>query len=124
ANGDTTSDAATLSIVAPSQLGRLTNLSIRTSLDSADDNFTIGFTVGGDGVVGTKPLVIRAAGPALGAFGVPGTLADPKLEVFADATKTGENDNWGGGSALVAAMAAVGAFPYADAASRDAALTV
>jgi hypothetical protein len=65
--------------------------------------------------------VIRAAGPALGALGFPGTMNDPKLETFAGSTKTGENDNWGGTPALKNAFSSVGAFPYASDTSKDAA---
>jgi hypothetical protein len=100
---------------------RLVNLSILTTLPASGDSFTLGYVVGGSGTAGAKPLVIRAVGPSLGALGVPGTLDDPKLELFAGNTKIDENDNWGGGTSLAAAMAAVGAFPYASATSRDAA---
>lgn len=63
----------------------------------------MGYVGGGAGTVGAKPLVNRAAGPSLGALGVPGTISDPKLELFAGATKTDENDNWGGPGNLTAA---------------------
>ena len=96
----------------PVAFGRIINLSILTSLAAGGDNFTMGYVVGGNGTSGLKPLVIRAAGPSLGALGVVGTVEDPKLELFAGATKTGENDNWGGSSQLTAELAAVGAFAY------------
>lgn len=105
-----------------SAAGRLINLSVLTDLATATDEFTLGYVVGGADTSGAKPLVIRAAGPSLGALGVPGTLTDPKLETFAGSNKTGENDNWGGGSDVAAAMAAVGAFPYSALTSRDAAV--
>jgi hypothetical protein len=66
--------------------------------------------------------VIRAVGPSLGALGVPGTLEDPKLELFLGGTKVGENDNWGGGAVVRDAMAAVGAFAFTGANSLDAVL--
>jgi hypothetical protein len=99
------------------------NLSILTSINGAGDNFTMGYVVGGAGTTGTKPLVIRAAGPSLGTvIGVPGTLADPKIELFgANSVKTGENNDWGGSAPLADAMAAVGAFAYSGATSKDAA---
>ena len=100
---------------------RLINLSILTSLPVAGDTFTMGYVVGGSGTAGTKALVIRVAGPSLGALGVPATLGDPKLELFAGSVKTGENDNWGGSATLASAMAAVGAFAYTGPASLDAA---
>ncbi len=109
---------------AISTAGRLINLSVLSDIVTVGDSFTLGYVVGGSGTVGSKSLVIRAAGPSLGAFGVPGTLADPKLETFAGSTKTGENNNWGGSSALRAALANVGAFPYVSAASLDAAIAM
>ncbi len=118
----TTSTAATLAVNNESNFGRLINLSILTSIPVAGDNFTMGYVVGGSGTTGAKPLVIRAAGPSLGALGVPGTLNDPKFELFAGATKTTENDNWGGSAQLVAALAGVGAFPYTGPNSLDAAV--
>lgn len=104
--------------------GRLSNLSLLTSIDAAGDAFTIGYVVGGSGTSGPKPLVIRAAGPSLAALGVAATLDDPKLELFAGAVKTGENDNWGGSAFLADAMSAVGAFAYSGPASRDAAVAL
>lgn len=117
------SNAARVVIIAASDLGRLINLSVLTSLDSPTDEFTLGYVVGGNGTSGTKPLVLRAAGPSLGALGVPGTLNDPTMEIFAGANRTGANDNWGGGAEVAAAMSAVGAFPYTGPTSRDAAVT-
>ena len=79
-----------------------------------------------DGVAVSVPkgtLVIRAAGPSLGAFGVPGTLDDPMLEIFAGTVKTGANDNWGGTAVLTNAMTQVGAFAIPTT-SKDAALLV
>lgn len=121
--GTVTSAAAVISLAGATSFGRLINLSVLTSVAPAPDSFTMGYVVGGSATVGAKPLVIRAAGPSLGAFGVPGTLDDPKLETFAGSTKTGENDNWGGSSTLTSALAAVGAFAYTGPTSKDAALT-
>ncbi|HUR57847.1 MAG TPA: lamin tail domain-containing protein, partial [Opitutaceae bacterium] len=110
-------------LVSPGSVpARLINLSILTSIAASGDNFTMGYVVGGAGTSGAKPLVIRAAGPSLGALGVPGTLADPTMELFAGSTKTGENNNWGGTSETSTAMASVGAFPYSGATSLDAAV--
>ncbi len=107
----------------PAATGRIINLSILTSLAAGPDNFTMGYVVGGNATTGAKPLVIRAAGPSLGALGVGGTLEDPRLELFAGSTKTVENDNWGGSGQLTAALAAVGAFAYVSPTSKDAAAT-
>ena len=118
--GASTSSAAILSVNLP---GRLINLSVLTDIATVGDDFTLGYVVGGNSTSGAKPLVIRAAGPSLGALGVPGTLDDPKLELFAGSTKTSENDNWGGSVPLTSALAAVGAFAYTSPGSKDAAAT-
>jgi hypothetical protein len=78
-----------------------------------------GFTVDG---TGSKNLLIRAAGPSLGALGVPGTLADPKLEIFkADGGKVAENDNFAGAVDTLART--LGGFGFVPGA-RDAAILV
>lgn len=133
-----TSDAGSYSVVVSNAVGavtsaaaalvgsssRLINLSILTSIAAAGDAFTMGFVVGGAGTSGAKPLVIRAAGPSLRSLGVPGPLDDPKFELFAGASKTGENDNWGGAATLSSAMAGVGAFAFSGPSSNDAAAAV
>lgn len=103
---------------------RLTNLSVLAPILGAGDFFTVGYVVGGSGTSGSKNVLLRAAGPSLSTLGVPGVLADPKLERFAGSTKTGENDNWGGSTALSSAMSSVGAFAFSGPASRDAAASV
>jgi hypothetical protein len=102
--------------------GRLINLSVLTDLATAGDSFTLGYVVGGTGTTGNKPLVIRAVGPSLGALGVPGTLDDPKLELFAGSSKTLENDNWGGSASLTNSLSSVGAFAFTGPTSKDAAV--
>jgi plastocyanin len=127
--GSLDSEPATLTVGAGGGGGgggissRLVNLSILTDIATADDTFTMGYVVGGTGTAGSKSILIRAAGPTLGAapFDIPGALADPKLELFAGSTKTTENDNWGGSQALRTAFASVGAFAYMSGTSLDAA---
>jgi hypothetical protein len=117
-----TSNAVTLVLFTTPDVGRLINLSVLTDISAAVSGFTVGTVVGGAGTSGTKGLVVRAAGPSLGALGVPGTLADPKLDLFVGQTVVATNDNWGGDPTLLAAMASVGAFAYTSAASKDAAV--
>jgi hypothetical protein len=88
--GFVTSNVVPLTVNIP---GRLINLSVLTDIVAAGEDFTLGYVVGGTNTSGAKPLVIRAAGPSLGALGVLGTLDDPKLELFAGSTFTGGNDN-------------------------------
>jgi cyclophilin family peptidyl-prolyl cis-trans isomerase len=99
---------------------RFINLSARTQVDAGQILFA-GFSVGAGA---SKSLLIRAAGPALAAFQVPDTMADPKIEVFNSAgVKIMQNDNWGGLDTLTALGTSVGAFPL-TAAARDAALVL
>jgi hypothetical protein len=95
---------------------RFTNLSARTFGGTGGDTLIVGFNLAG---TTSRRMVMRAVGPGLAAFGVNGTMADPKLELFSGQTKTGENDNWE--AASLAAQQAVGAFAL-TAGSRDAVL--
>jgi uncharacterized protein (DUF1800 family) len=101
----------------------IANLSTRAQVGTGGDILITGFNIG----TGTaKTVLIRATGPALAGFGVEGTLADPKLELFSGPTKISENDNWStpvGTAAPVTAatFSSVGAFGL-TAGSRDAAL--
>lgn len=104
---------------APSA-ARLVNVSARNRVGTGDDILIAGFNISGTG--GPKPLLIRAVGPGLAALGVPGTLADPKLEIFdGNGAKVVENDSWN--ASLAAVFSSVGAFAL-PAGSRDAALVV
>ena len=112
AGGTVASTPARLEIVSASAL---TNLSVRTTL-GAGETLTLGAVVGG----GTKTVLVRAAGPALNAFGLTG-MADPKLELFTGGTTpAATNDDWPG--SLAGTFAAVGAFGFANG-SKDAALS-
>jgi hypothetical protein len=104
----------------PDAPGRLANLSVRTQAGTGDQTLITGFALSG---AGTKPLLVRAVGPTLGAFGLTGVLADPFVEIAPlNAAKTAENDNWGGTTALKNAFASVGAFALSPDSSKDAAL--
>ncbi|MCX6954467.1 MAG: hypothetical protein NTV51_20125 [Verrucomicrobia bacterium] len=95
---------------------RLVNVSVRKDVGTG---LTLGFTIAG---ATPKTVLIRAIGPTLADFGVPGTVADPQLVLFNGASvKIAENDNWGGTAPLTAAFSGVGAFPL-PATSKDAAL--
>jgi hypothetical protein len=53
-----------------------------------------GFIVGATGN-GTTRVAVRAIGPSLTAFGVPGAIADPKVGLYnQQGTLLSENDNW------------------------------
>ena len=113
--GSVTSNSTVLTVSA---LPRLYSLAVRTVLE-ADQVLIVGFTMGG----GAKNVLLRAVGPTLGTtFGVPGTMADPKLDLYSGSSLITANDNWGGGSSLAATFQSAGAFAYASATSLDAAL--
>jgi hypothetical protein len=107
-----TASAASMTATA----SRFTNLSARTFGGTGNDTLIVGFNVAG---TGSRRLLIRAVGPGLAAFGVGGTMADPKLELYQGQAKIGENDNWE--AATLATQQAVGAFGL-PAGSRDAVL--
>ncbi len=105
-----------LGLVAPltrAQPARLANISTRGQVGAGAANVFGGFVIAG----GPKTVLVRAIGPGLAAFGVPGTLADPKLELFAGQTKVAENNDWQ--SVDAARFSQVGAFPL-PADSKDA----
>ena len=112
--------------------GRLVNLSTRAQVGT-DSNILIPGIVISPGA-GTRRLLIRAAGPSLGALGVSGTLSDPQITVTNSAgtpTFSASNDNWltpvgssaVSGDVLAAAFSQAGAFSFAPT-SRDAAVMV
>jgi hypothetical protein len=103
--------------------GRLTNLSARSKI-VAGGSLIAGFVVqGAPGAL--KPMLLRAAGPALTPLGLTDVLADPKLELFnAASTLIAANDTWGGTSALTTTFTSAGAFPFAAPTSKDAACVV
>lgn len=118
------SNAVTVAVESLSP-SRLVNLSVLTTL-AAGETATLGTVLGGAGASGTRPLLARAAGPALAGFGVGGVAADPALRLNrtggAAAVELAGNGDWGGDAALAAVMARTGAFPWTDLSSKDAAL--
>jgi probable HAF family extracellular repeat protein len=117
-----TSGPVPVRVEPATEASRIVNLSIRASTGGSDGTLIMGFAIGGDSASAGKPLLIRASGPALAAFGVPGVLADPALTVFAGATAVANNDNWDGAEAVNTAARGVGAFLLTDVLSRDAAI--
>jgi uncharacterized protein (DUF1800 family) len=120
-----TSGVAILEIYDVTGSARLMNLSTRALVGNGANTFFSGLSVAAGG--GARRVLIRAAGPALAALGVPSPLADPAIAVLDSAARqiaNGANDNWdagGAGNALTAAFTQAGAFPF-SAGSRDAAL--
>jgi hypothetical protein len=104
--------------------GRLINLSTRANVGTGANALTTGFVVSGPTA---KSFLVRAAGPALGAFGVSNLLAAPVLQLFGSASSLiASNTGWdrnGQGAVVAAAAAATGAFAF-PAGSADSALVI
>jgi uncharacterized protein GlcG (DUF336 family) len=71
---------------------RLANVSTRASIGTGSNQLIAGFTVVGSD---PKQLLIRALGPSLTGFGVPGALSDPTLTLHNSAgANLAFNDDW------------------------------
>lgn len=89
--------------------GRLVNLSARGAVTNGSGVLIAGVVVTGSG----RSVLVRGIGPALTQFGVPTTLARPRLRIYQGAQVVAENENWSTATnaAMIAATAAqVGAF--------------
>ncbi|WP_158277435.1 hypothetical protein [Opitutus sp. ER46] len=123
AGGTSASSAATLAVLTTGDPGRLVNLSARAKVGSGVNVLIAGFTTGGTGTAGTRPLLLRGIGPRLTAFDLSGVLAAPVLILYsATGTELDRNAGWGGSETITNANTAVGAFALTDPASKDAAL--
>ena len=96
--------------IRPSTLG---NISTRLRV-LAGDNALIGGLIA-TGTEGKK-VIIRAIGPTLSDFGVPGALTDPTLELYQGSTLLFSNDDWRS-SSQQAEIEASGLAPNKDAES-------
>jgi len=101
----------------------LLNIATRGQVGAGENALIAGLVVAGPG---PHTYLIRAVGPSLTAFGVPGALDDPFLQLYQGETLLHENDDWDTPSAaqpaLRGAATAVGAFPLTV--RRDAALLI
>ena len=95
---------------------KLYALSNRLTL-AADGIFFGGFTLDG---TQSKTVLIRAVGPGLAGFGIPGFLADPVLKLFQGTNEIASNDDWSG-QQIVDLTRNAGSFAL-TAGSRDAVL--
>lgn len=122
--GTAVSNPATLTVASASARTAMTNISTRSRVGTGDDVMIVGFIAGG---ASPKTLLIRASGPALGKFNLPGLLTDPVLDLH-DASKILQtNDNWGEDSAqaltLLQGFQQAGAFSW-ELGSKDSAMRV
>ncbi|MEN9661870.1 MAG: hypothetical protein RL324_819 [Verrucomicrobiota bacterium] len=102
-----------------SDTSRLAAVSVRGQVGTGANVLIVGFVITGST---SKQVIIRGVGPNLAASGVTGYMNDPQLKLFdSSGVQIGSNDDWGGGSTLANAFAAVG-LASLPAASKDAAL--
>jgi hypothetical protein len=82
-------------IIAEPDIADLTNISTRARVLTGDNVQIGGFIIGGSV---SKTVLIRARGPSMSGapFNVPGTLANPFVQLYAFATGTfiAQNDDW------------------------------
>ena len=71
--------------------GVLLNISTRGQVQTGDNVLIGGFVVSGSVPV---VVLIRALGPSLASFGVPGVLPDPIVTLFSGSTAIAQNNNW------------------------------
>ncbi len=69
------------------------NISTRLSVQTGDNVLIAGFIVNGP-AGSTKKVLVRALGPTLSDFGVPGALANPVLELHTSNGAVITNDDW------------------------------
>jgi sugar lactone lactonase YvrE len=91
---------------------RLANISTRARVGVGESVVIAGFVISGQN---SKPVLIRAIGPGLAAFGVTTALTAPKLELYraGNSTAIASNTNWTTSSntaSIVAATLQAGAF--------------
>ncbi len=99
---------------------RITNLSTRARVTPSNP-LVAGFAISG---TTARTVLVRAAGPALGGFGVEGVAEAVQLRLHdAGGAVVAENAGWDSAPLVPDAIAATGAFPFA-AGSADAALVV
>lgn len=122
--GSATSSPAVLTISEAQDVGRLTNVSARAQVGTGDNALIAGFVVGGSQASGAENLLVRASGPSLTSFGVPGVLPDPLLVL----TPVGAMNpvpkivtGWSSNPLVASTAADVGAFAWPDPSSLDSA---
>ncbi len=98
---------------------RLVNFSARAQSATNAQALIVGFVIEG---TTSMTVLVRAAGPALAAFGVTGALADPQLELDGSDGTLATNAGWGGDPQIAAAATAVGAFNWPNPNSPDSAI--
>jgi hypothetical protein len=111
--GSVTSATATVVVTSTNRTARLSNLSVRTTM-AAGQTLIVGVVVND----GSRDVLVRAAGPALAAFGLASAMSDPLLELYNGPSMVLSNNDWS--PALATMFSSVGAFAFPNG-SKDAA---
>lgn len=111
--GSVTSTTATVVVTSNNRTARLSNLSVRTTM-AAGQTLIVGVVVND----GSRDVLVRAAGPALAAFGLASVMSDPLLELYNGPSMVLSNNDWA--PALATTFSSVGAFGF-PVGSKDAA---
>lgn len=100
-----------------SEQAKLVNLSVRAATGSGSGPLIVGFVIEG---TEARPVLIRAVGPQLAAFGVDGAMPDPQLKLYRGNDVITENNDWGSHVAANT-FAQIGTFGF-PAGSKDSAI--
>ena len=87
----------------------LVNISTRGMVGTGDSVLIGGFIIRGQTPV---KVLVRALGPSLSAFGVPGAIADPMIDLYSGGKILSSNDDWK--ATQQSAIAATGFAPTND----------
>ena len=98
---------------------RFANLSARARVEAGEGVVVLGFVIAGEG---NLTLLLRGIGASLADFGVGGTLADPKIELYSGPTRLAANDDWRSGDVAAVADAQLAVNAFALGSPKDAAL--
>ncbi len=98
---------------------RITNISARVPVGTGGNILIAGFAIGGST---SRTVLIRASGPGIVQFGVPGTLPDPLLRIYSGSTLLASNAVWSGDPQISNTAASVGAFTWLVPTSNDSAI--
>ncbi len=81
--------------------GLLRNISTRGQVGTGSNVMIAGFVVGG---TSPKQLLVRAIGPTLATFGLPGAISGTQLQVFSGSTLINSNSGWSSTNVNAAAV--------------------
>lgn len=118
--GSVTSATASVTVPAPSDKGRLVNISVRSPDGTGNATLIVGFFIAGPQGA-NLPVLILGAGPLLEQFDIKNFLADPTMTLFDGQTPIQTNDDWDSSDSVW--FEPVGAFPF-EPESKDAVIVL